>query len=108
MDTKPTVTGIRQPNGTKVPNEKALSSAKLTMHIKIYSPYQVYFDEDAYSISALNSTGPFDVLPHHHNFMTLLKPCELNIDTFRGPQRIRIAQGIMHVKADQVVVFLDV
>ncbi len=81
-----------------------------TMHVKVYSPFKVYYDETAFSISAENDTGPFDILPRHHNFMTLLNPCELNIHTTRGDEhvRIRIARGVMHVKADAVVVFLDV
>ena len=81
---------------------------QMTMHIKVYSPYKVYFDEDAHSISAINGTGPFDVLPRHHNFMTLLNPCELLIHTSRGVQKIQISRGVMHVKADKVTVFLDV
>lgn len=81
---------------------------KLTIHIKVYSPFKTYFNEDAYSISAINGTGPFDVLPHHHKFMTLLNPCELVIDREGGQIKIRIARGVMHVKADKVVVFLDV
>ncbi|CAN5383356.1 hypothetical protein BH10PAT3_BH10PAT3_2630 [soil metagenome] len=88
--------------------QKPASDAKLTAHIKVYSPFKTYFNEDAYSISAVNQTGPFDVLPRHHNFMTLLNACELLIQAEEGPVRIRIARGIMHVKADQVVVFLDV
>lgn len=79
-----------------------------TVHVKVYSPYKTYFDDDVYSISAINATGPFDVLPMHHNFMTLLTPCELTIDTDAGMTRIRIARGIMHVKKDKVIVFLDV
>lgn len=87
---------------------QAKTDSKLSIHIKVYSPYKTYFNEDAYSITAVNGTGPFDVLPKHHNFMTLLSPCELVIERESGPIRIRIARGIMHVKADQVVVFLDV
>jgi len=78
------------------------------MHVKVYSPFQVYFNQNALSISGENDTGPFDILPHHHNFMTLLKPSELTIRKPDGDQKIRIASGVMHVKADQVVVFLDV
>jgi F0F1-type ATP synthase epsilon subunit len=78
------------------------------MRIKVYSPYRSYIDEDAYSISALNATGPFDVLPGHHNFLSLLLPCELLINTPRGEQRVRIAKGIMHVRSNKVTVFLDV
>ncbi len=83
-------------------------SNKLMVHIKVYSPFKTYFDEDAYSISAVNGTGPFDVLPQHHNFMTLLNPCELNINRESGQIKIRITRGVMHVKADKVVVFLDI
>jgi len=79
-----------------------------TMRIKVYSPFKVYFDENALSISAVNDTGPFDILPRHHNFMTLLSPCELTIRATNRRQRIRISRGIMHVKADRVIVFLDV
>ena len=81
---------------------------KLQIHIKVYSPFKTYFNEDAYSITAVNGTGPFDVLPKHHNFMTLLNPCELIINRDGGQIKIRIARGVMHVKADKVIVFLDV
>lgn len=87
---------------------KATAQAKDTIHIKVYSPFKVYFDDDAKNISAENDTGPFDVLPGHHNFLTLLNPCELIIRNDKGEQRIRIVRGIMHVKKDRVVVFLDV
>lgn len=77
-------------------------------HIKVYSPFQVYFDDDAASISAENDTGPFDVLPHHKNFLTLLTACDLVIATKdKKEQRIQITQGIMLVKADEATVFLD-
>lgn len=81
---------------------------RAVLNIKVYSPYKSYFDEEAYSVSALNGTGPFDVLPHHHNFISLLEPCELNIESLRGPVPIKISGGIMHVRKDQVVIFLDV
>ncbi|HUC87935.1 MAG TPA: hypothetical protein VMR95_02205 [Candidatus Binatia bacterium] len=80
-----------------------------SMRIKIYSPYKTYFDEvECQSISGVNKTGPFDILPHHHNFMTLVEPCELVIHYPAGIERIRISRGIMHVKADKVTVFLDI
>lgn len=84
-------------------------SQKPQMRIKVYSPFKTYFDSDGYSISALNATGPFDILPHHHNFLTLLSAGEISIEPTRGQtQKIRISGGLMHVKADRVTVFLDV
>lgn len=83
-------------------------TGKPSMHVKVYSPFKVYFNQQAYSISGENATGPFDILPHHHNFITLLNACELQLQTETGHPKIRIGGGIMHVKADQITVFLDV
>lgn len=79
------------------------------MHIKVYAPFKTYFDGLAESISAVNDTGPFDILPKHKNFMTLISPCDIVVRTAGDKEeRIKINRGIMHVKADEVIVFLDV
>lgn len=84
------------------------ATAAPTMRIRVYSPYKVYFDQEGDSISAANATGPFDILPKHHNFITLLIPCELVIRVGKREDKIRISGGLMHVKTDKVTVFLDV
>ncbi len=82
-------------------------AATTTMQVKVYAPFTVYFDGPAHSFSATNDTGPFDILPGHKNFMSLLNP---GIVTVRQPGRpdfvIKITEGLMHVKADRVTVFL--
>lgn len=88
--------------------EEDISKDPTLMRIKVYSPYQVYFDDVATSISAVNDTGPFDILKGHHRFLTLLVACELAIATEKGDEKIKISHGIMYVKADRVTVFLDV
>jgi F0F1-type ATP synthase epsilon subunit len=91
--------------------QSSSASGQPTMHIKVYSPFKTYFDETGASISAENATGPFDILPKHHNFITLLEPCDLVIGLAgknAASQTIHISGGIMHVKADEVTVFLDV
>ena len=82
--------------------------SKPTMALKVYAPFKVYYEGDAHSISAINETGPFDILPHHHNFLCMLVPCELKIQTPDGEKLIKIHRALMHVKADRVVVFVDV
>jgi F0F1-type ATP synthase epsilon subunit len=86
----------------------AESTGKPTIAIKVYAPFKVYYEGEGYSVSAVNETGPFDVLPHHHNFLCMLSPCNLTIQTAGGPQIIKISRALMHVKADRVVVFVDV
>jgi F0F1-type ATP synthase epsilon subunit len=83
-------------------------NGKPTMSVKVYAPFQVYYEGDAYSVSGVNATGPFDVLPHHHNFLCMLTPCNLVIEHPEGEKTIKITRALMHVKADRVVVFMDV
>lgn len=78
------------------------------MHVKVHAPYKVYYDDQADSISAQNATGSFDILPKHHNFMTLLSQCEIIVRRGNAAEKIPIQRGVMHVKKDEVIVFLDV
>lgn len=84
------------------------TDGKPTIAVKVYAPFKIYFEGDAYSVSAVNATGPFDILPRHHNFLCMLVPCMLTIQSPSGPQRIKVSRALMHVKADSVVVFMDV
>ncbi len=98
---------VKDETAAQKPEERSLDGRPI-MHIKVYSPFRVYFDEDGYSISGVNGTGPFDILPRHHNFISLLSSCDLSIVGIRGEQHIRISGGLMHVKSDEVIVFLDI
>lgn len=89
--------------------KKAAPKEGDTFHLKVYSPFKNYFEGDVNSISAVNDTGPFDILVGHHNFITLLNPCEMVIRANqKDDQKIKITRGIMQVKADDVIIFLDV
>lgn len=82
---------------------------KPLMSVKVYAPFKVYFEGDALSVSAINESGPFDILPRHHNFLCMLVPCQLLVRTpDGGEKKIKIHRALMHVKADSVVVFMDV
>lgn len=81
---------------------------KPTMAVKVYAPFKVYFEGDAYSLSAANATGPFDILPRHHNFLCMLVPCIIKVAGIEGTKEIKAHRALMHVKADRVVVFMDV
>lgn len=86
----------------------AVKKGPKNLRVKVHSPFKVYFEGEAQSVSAENNTGPFDILPEHHNFITLLGSCDLIIRGKEDEKRIKIARGIMHVKEDYVNVFLDV
>lgn len=101
-------TGQMVDDGTPADAEQASGSKELSMQIKVYAAFKVYYDGPGYSISGENDTGPFDILPHHHNFICTLVPCNLVLKTPSGQKTIKISRAIMHVKAEQVTVFIDV
>lgn len=97
----------KEASKSKKDNKPELSGDKI--HIKLFSAYKIFFEGDAKSISAENDTGPFDVLPRHHNFISLVNGCEIVINTLDDSmKRIRISKAIMHVRDNNVTVFLDV
>lgn len=81
---------------------------KPTVAVKVYSPFEIYYEGEAYCVNATNATGPFDVLPHHHQFLCMLVPCTLTIQAPDGEHKVKISRALMHVKAERVVVFVNV
>lgn len=95
--------------GELLAEESAPKSNKPFMEVKVYAPFQIYFEGEATSVSAANATGPFDILPKHRNFLCMLVPCTLTVQPVEGPVKsIKIHRALMHVKANRVVVFMDV
>ena len=97
-----------QPASAEAEQPAQSHGGKATMAIKVYAPFKIYYEGDGYSVSAVNATGPFDILPKHHNFLCMLVPCSLVIEAPEGQKTIKISRALMHVKANRVVVFVDV
>jgi len=93
---------------TGAPAKDAAKNNPDILRVKVWSPFQVYYDNEAQSVSGINATGPFDILPRHRNFITLLNPCDLVLQTKDGEVKIRISGGVMHVRRNMVTVFLEV
>ena len=96
------------PATTEAEQATVSNDGKPIMTVKVYAPFKVYFEGSARSVSAINATGPFDILPRHHNFLCMLVPCELKVQTLDGEKIIKINRALMHVKANHVTVFVDV
>lgn len=76
--------------------------------VKIFSPYQVYYQGEATSLSATNRTGPFDILPGHINFFSLLTGGTITVNTGFQQLEFQIGRGVLRVSRDNVTLFADV
>ena len=79
-----------------------------TFPLKIFSPFNVYFEGDALAMSAVNATGPFDILAKHEDFLTILLPCKIIVQTAQGKKEIPLERGIVQVNKDRVWVFSNI
>jgi F0F1-type ATP synthase epsilon subunit len=83
-------------------------AAKNRFTIKIFSPYQVYYQGEAVSLSASNRTGPFDILAGHINFFSLLTGGTVTLNTGFQKLEFQIGRGIIRVNKGDVTLFADV
>lgn len=90
---------VKKPAKTKLADQRLI--------VKVFSPYQVYYQGEAASISAVNKTGPFDILYDHANFFSLLSAGEVAIQTGFTRLSFPINRGIIKVSNNQVTVFVD-
>ena len=72
------------------------------------APFEVYYEGDATSVSGANPVGPFDVLPGHADFFSIMSPGEIIIDTGAAePLRFDINNGIITARDNEVMLFLN-
>lgn len=79
-----------------------------TFPLKIFSPFSTYFDGDALAVSAINKTGPFDILAKHEDFLSILVACNVVVQTTSGKKEFPLQRGIIQVNKDQVWVFANI
>ena len=66
----------------------------------------VIFEGLCRALSSRNQTGPFDILPNHANFVTVINQ-EIVLSLKKGnKRRIEAPSGILRVKENKVEVFL--
>ena len=51
------------------------------LFVEIASPEKQIWEGNALSVSSVNSAGPFDILPMHANFITIVENQSININT---------------------------
>jgi F0F1-type ATP synthase epsilon subunit len=71
------------------------------------APFHVYYDGAAKLVSATNEVGKFDILPGHADFFSVMTPGEVTIETETKPVNFPISNGILIVRGDEVMLFVN-
>ena len=71
------------------------------------APFNVYYEGQAESLSATNKVGTFDILPGHADFFSMLEPGPVMIVTPDNTVEFSITNGIVTVRDNEVMLFVD-
>ena len=74
--------------------------------VVIRSRQKLLFAGNVAVVSSSNERGVFDILPHHTNFVSLVKEYIEVVTSDRRRLRIQIERGILRVKQNAVEVYV--
>jgi F0F1-type ATP synthase epsilon subunit len=78
------------------------------IYVLIRSREKVLYNDKAYSVSSVNDRGPFDVLPMHANFVSLIKKIVV-IDANKPTEKsFPVDSGVLSASKDVVKVYLGI
>lgn len=80
----------------------------LFLDVIILSSDKTYFLGKAKSVSSKNKLGPFDVLPLHENFISMLRDKVTVVDLAGKKTVVSCDQGILEVADNKVRVFIGI
>ncbi len=72
------------------------------------APFHIYYEGKAKMVSGENSVGKFDILPGHADFFSVMSQGEVIIDTEGDEVNFKISNGIISVRSDEVIMFVNI
>jgi F0F1-type ATP synthase epsilon subunit len=73
------------------------------------SPFHIYYEGPATSVTATNKVGVFDILPGHADFFSMLTP-DTDVVIENGsadPVSFSITNGMITARDDEVMLFVN-
>lgn len=78
------------------------------LHVVIEDTGTILFQGDAYAISSTNELGPFDILPYHNNFISIVRDYITIHKTKDDKIDLQIESGVLRQTKNNVQIFVGV
>ncbi len=79
----------------------------VTIKVRINSPDKVLWEGDAVSVSSVNTEGPFDILPLHANFITILEKRDIIVRTVSEEKKYTFEKSVLYAHENAVFVYTN-
>jgi F0F1-type ATP synthase epsilon subunit len=79
------------------------------LQVIVATPDEQIWEGKAESVSSENSAGPFDILPQHANFVTMIKGKPIVVRTQGdGEKTFSYKNAVITVSGDKVSIYTDI
>ncbi|MGI5826514.1 MAG: hypothetical protein ACOX50_03820 [Patescibacteria group bacterium] len=79
-----------------------------SISVSILNSEGTVFDGEVKALSSINEMGPFDVLPLHSNFISIIKDKVVVYLKSGGSKEFKVDSGILKAAENKIQVFLGI
>ena len=73
--------------------------------VEINSPEKLIWEGTAVSLSSSNSSGPFDILSMHANFITIIENQTIKVNTGSKIEEFKFPNAIIYATKNKVIIY---
>lgn len=78
------------------------------LKVRINSPERLLWEGEALWVSSKNSQGPFDILPFHTNFVTILENETIRINSGDKVTEYKFSRSVIYVHSNNVYIYTNI
>jgi F0F1-type ATP synthase epsilon subunit len=79
------------------------------LKVVVMNPDERLWEGSAESVSSENSSGTFDILPQHANFVTIVRNKPITIRTLDGEEKkVTYKNAVLVIKEDALMIYTDI
>lgn len=80
-----------------------------SLHVSVSNADELIWEGGALSVSSENQEGPFDILPGHANFITMIEGKPITIRTDSGESKdCTYPNAVIYVLGDTVKIYVNI
>jgi F0F1-type ATP synthase epsilon subunit len=84
------------------------NGSQLSLYVNVRSRSKNFFEGTAKTVTSINQTGEFDILPLHANFITLIRDYVLIDKGMSVEKKIIIKSAVLSVIGGRIDVYVEV
>jgi F0F1-type ATP synthase epsilon subunit len=78
------------------------------LKVRVNSPEKIIWEGEAEWVSSQNSQGPFDILPMHANFVSIIENQPIRMKTAQKVEEYKFDHSVIYAHDNQVYIYTNI